>query len=61
MWQALIDYQPQIVIPNRGDVSALVRYLDGRLSPQMPLQQQPLTTNQINGIKKWIDEGALYN
>lgn len=61
MWQALIDHQPQIVIPHQGTNSLLVLRLDGRFKPQMPLQQQPLTANQINGVKKWIDEGADNN
>jgi hypothetical protein len=60
-WSALIDYQPDIVLETKGHDSPLVMYLDGRLLPQMPLQSKPLTQNQINGVKKWIDEGALNN
>jgi hypothetical protein len=60
MWQALIDYQG-FVIPGHGDTSPLVLCLEGESDfPPMP-PGHPLTTNQINGIKKWIDEGALYN
>ena len=61
MWHSLIDYSPAIIIVKKGNNSPLVMYLDGRLSPQMPLRSQPLTTNQINGVKKWIDEGANPN
>jgi hypothetical protein len=39
----------------------LVQRIDGRIAPRMPLNSQALTTNQINGIKKWIDEGAMNN
>jgi hypothetical protein len=39
----------------------LVQRIDGRLAPQMPFDSQPLTANQIAGIKKWIDEGATNN
>jgi hypothetical protein len=60
-WHSLIDYLPPIVIVKNGNTSPLIKYLDGRLAPQMPLRQQPLTTNQINGVKKWIDEGARPN
>lgn len=61
MWHALRDHQPQIVIPGQGSISPLVLCLEGKGGlPQMP-PKQPLTTNQINGVKKWIDEGAQYN
>ena len=60
-WHSLIDYQPKIVIPSHGSTSPLVMYLDGRLSPQMPFRNKPLTTNQIDGVRKWIDEGAQAN
>ena len=61
VWPSLIDYLPPIVLVKNGNNSPLVMYLDGRLAPQMPLRQQPLTTNQINGVKTWIDEGAQNN
>jgi hypothetical protein len=61
VWHSLIDYQPQIVLPRKGKESLLIMYLDGRLQPQMPLRSQPLTQNQVTGVKKWIDEGALPN
>ena len=57
MWHSLIDYTPQIVLVRNGNNSPLVKYLDGRLAPQMPLRSQPLTTNQINGVKKWSLRG----
>ena len=60
-WHSLIDYSPAIVLPKNGTNSLLIIRLDGRVPPQMPLRNQPLTTNQINGVKKWIDEGAKYN
>ena len=60
-WHSLIDYTPPLILVKNGTNSPLVKYLDGRLAPQMPLRSQPLTTNQINGVKKWIDEGAAPN
>jgi hypothetical protein len=60
-WHSLIDYSPPIILPKNGTNSILVMRLDGRIAPQMPLRSQPLTINQIKGVKKWIDEGAKYN
>jgi hypothetical protein len=54
----LLDHLPALVIYKNGKISPLVMYLDGRLAPRMPLRQDSLTTNQINGVKTWIDEGA---
>ena len=60
-YRGLRDHQPQLIISGDGTNSLLVERLDGRVQPQMPLRMQPLTQNQINGIKKWINEGALNN
>jgi len=60
-YSALISYQPQLIIPGQGNNSYLVRLLDGRASPVMPPSGEMLNQNQIEGIKKWIDEGALNN
>jgi hypothetical protein len=53
-------YVPQLVVP-RDTNSLLLQYLDGRIFPRMPSNQNPLTLNQINGIKQWIKEGAISN
>jgi hypothetical protein len=60
-WHSLIDFLPPIVLPKNGTNSPLVKYLDGRLAPQMPLRSQALTKNQITGVKTWINEGAQNN
>ena len=60
-YNSLMNYQPRLVNPGSSSNSLLVQRIDGRLSPRMPFNSQPLTTNQISGIKKWIDEGALNN
>jgi hypothetical protein len=57
----VMNHQPRLVNPGSSNNSLLVQRIDGRLSPRMPYNSQPLTTNQISGIKKWIDEGALNN
>ena len=60
-YSSLMNFQPRLVNPGSSSNSLLVQRIDGRLSPRMPFNSQPLTTNQISGIKKWIDEGALNN
>lgn len=61
MYANLMSYQPQLVISGQGENSLLVQILDGRAIPQMPPAGERLNDNQINGIKTWIDEGALNN
>ncbi len=50
----------EIVRPGNSNNSVLAQKIDGRLPHTDPL---PITlnTNQIRGIKKWIDEGAKNN
>jgi len=56
----LYYFVPQLVSP-RDTNSLLLQYLDGRMFPRMPSNQNPLTANQINGVKEWIKEGAKDN
>ncbi len=56
----LMNYKILLVIRGEGDNSLLVQLLDGRQGPTMPPGER-LTDNQINGIKTWINEGALDN
>ena len=58
---SLVNYQPQLVIATQGQNSLLIQLLDGRTQPFMPPGSEKLTQNQINGIKRWIDEGAQNN
>lgn len=51
----------QVVVPRNPDQSVLVWRIEGTTAPQMPLYRNPLTKNQIDGIKTWIREGALNN
>lgn len=57
----LMNHQPRLVVAGAGNNSLLIQRLDGRIQPRMPLSGNPLNQNQIDGIKKWIDEGALNN
>jgi len=50
-----------VVLPGDGDGSLLIRRLDGRKTPRMPTDAEPLLDAQIDAIKTWIDEGAQDN
>lgn len=56
------DHGP-IIVPNNANNSNL--YLKVTLSPpfggRMPLNQSPLTSQQINNIRDWINQGAGNN
>jgi hypothetical protein len=53
---------PGMVVPGKPDQSVLVFWIEGRVGTQrMPPGNQPLNTNQINGIRTWIAEGAKNN
>jgi hypothetical protein len=62
-YRSIIDYPTlPLVVQRDGTHSVLVMILDGRASPLMPPRNRPqLTLNQINGVKRWIDEGAQNN
>jgi hypothetical protein len=49
-----------IVVPGNSNNSVLAQKMDGR-NPHLDPVPVTLTSNQINGIKKWIDEGAKNN
>jgi hypothetical protein len=57
----LMNHVPRLVVAGAGDNSLLIQRLDGRIRPQMPLNREPLTMKQVEGIKRWINEGALNN
>jgi hypothetical protein len=50
-----------VVIAGDPNASLLVRRLDGRRLPVMPLDGPPLTAPEIDRIRQWILEGALNN
>jgi hypothetical protein len=51
--------RPGLIVPNDGIHSELVLHLKGVLSLMPPTGK--LNDNQINGVKRWIDEGANNN
>ena len=50
-----------VVISKDVENSSIVRRLEGRDTPRMPLIGAPLSPEQIALIRKWIDEGAKDN
>ena len=60
-YDALRNHFPQLIVVGEPDNSILVQRLEGTLQPQMPYMRQPLTNNQLTGIRTWINEGALNN
>lgn len=56
----LIDGSEPAIIPGQGEQSFLYKILFGPLlgRHQMPKNKPPLNSNERNGIKIWIDEGA---
>ena len=60
-YNSLMNHQPRLVIAGVSNNSLLIWRLDGRQLPQMPFNAQPINTNQLTGMKKWIDEGAQNN
>jgi hypothetical protein len=55
-----ISVNPGVVIPGNSQSSKLAQKIDGRL-PHQNIAPILITTNQINGIIIWIDEGAKNN
>lgn len=49
------------VIPGNAQDSLLVKRIEGRITPRMPLNRDPLCQFQIETIRRWIDQGALNN
>ncbi len=51
-----------IVHPGLPDGSLLVLCVEGKASPKMPPTNQPqLNSNQIKGLRQWVQEGAQNN
>ena len=55
-----LNARPGIVIPGNSQSSLLAQKIDGRL-PHQNIPPLLINTNQINGVKKWIEEGAKKN
>ncbi len=54
------DLYPQLVIPGNAEESPLFRILTGREADlKMPPNSEPLQGNELELIRRWIDEGAI--
>jgi predicted CxxxxCH...CXXCH cytochrome family protein len=63
-WGTLVgDFTPVLVVPKKSGSSLLYTRIAGLSGyTRMPPSNYPaLTTNQVNGVKKWIDQGAANN
>jgi hypothetical protein len=56
-----MDHRPRLILSGDGANSLLVLRLTGEVGARMPLRLPPLTENQVRGIRRWIDEGAINN
>ncbi len=50
-----------VIIPGDPDSSYLMKRIEDTIAPQMPLGLPELSSEQINQIRQWIQEGALDN
>jgi hypothetical protein len=62
-WSDAVTAVPAVIIPGDSANSPLVWSIEQTHGlPRMPpLNRPPLTQNQINGLKQWIQEGAKNN
>ena len=60
-YSKLMDHNPRLVVSTQSSSSLLIQRLNGTFGERMPKNLDPLTENQLKGIKRWIDEGAANN
>jgi len=58
-YHSIVNHLPPLVLFNNGSKSPL--YIDIAGNPQLMPPNKRLTQNQIDGVKKWIDEGVNNN
>jgi hypothetical protein len=49
----------QLVVPRQADRSLLIQAVEGRVKPQMPYEQNPLSPGDIQVLRAWVNAGAL--
>ena len=49
------------IVPGDADASRLYRRVAGLERPSMPAQADPLPAEQVGAIKKWIEQGAIWD
>ncbi len=50
-----------VLVPGNAEVSKLYRVVAGLEQPAMPMQGTPLTPVQLAAVKRWIDQGAVWD
>jgi uncharacterized membrane protein len=50
--------EEKVVVPGQPDESELVKRITGASEPRMPLDQEPLSDDEIDLIVQWIEAGA---
>jgi hypothetical protein len=50
-----------LIVPYNPSQSIMIQIIEGKLPHSPPFQQGYFTQNQINGMIKWIQEGAKNN
>ncbi len=48
----------QVVVPSNAPSSRIIEMLEGKITPQMPADDDPLPDSDIAKIKAWINAGA---
>jgi len=51
----------KVVVPGKAGESLLIARVSGKLPPQMPMGGRPLSAGEIDTLRRWIDEGAVWN
>ncbi|MDP2208106.1 MAG: c-type cytochrome domain-containing protein [Bacteroidota bacterium] len=51
----------QVIYRGNPDASPLILRVEGKLGARMPPDRPPLNQNQINGMRRWIANGAQLN
>ncbi len=46
------------IVPGKSASSLLVQAIEGRVKPRMPYKEDPLSSGDIDTIRRWIDAGA---
>jgi hypothetical protein len=48
------------LVPGHAEQSRMYRHVAGLESPAMPMRGDPLSASEVATLKRWIDEGALW-
>ena len=51
----------KVVVPGKADESLLLARVTGKLQPQMPMGARPLSPEEIETLRRWVNEGAVWN